>query len=211
MIRRMDRRGMLGVAAWRLPRCFSKPRCTPAGVAQFYHFAFLVVSLALLGFGASGTILVLTPRLGTVPINRLLGEWDWLRRQCSDGLRGCELPSFDSYSIAWDRRQILFLLLYYLALALPFLCAGIGIGAGLAVTRGRSHLVYAANLLGSAAGVLVAPLVLWLAGVPGAVVTSALIGLSPAVLDQHARRTRLSAGLLLLLGLAGSVPCLCSI
>ena len=32
-------------------------------VAQFYHFAFLVVSLALLGFGASGTALSLLPRL----------------------------------------------------------------------------------------------------------------------------------------------------
>ena len=32
-------------------------------VAQFYHFAFLVVSLALLGFGASGTALALWPGL----------------------------------------------------------------------------------------------------------------------------------------------------
>jgi hypothetical protein len=30
-------------------------------VAQFYHFAFLVVSLALLGFGASGSLLSLFP------------------------------------------------------------------------------------------------------------------------------------------------------
>ena len=32
-------------------------------VAQFYHFAFMIVSLALLGFGASGTLLALLPRL----------------------------------------------------------------------------------------------------------------------------------------------------
>ena len=33
-------------------------------VAQFYHFAFLSVSLALLGFGASGSALATFPRLG---------------------------------------------------------------------------------------------------------------------------------------------------
>ena len=32
-------------------------------VAQFYHFAFLVISLALLGFGASGSLLAIWPRL----------------------------------------------------------------------------------------------------------------------------------------------------
>ena len=32
-------------------------------VAQFYHFAFMVVSLALLGFGASGTLLTIFPQL----------------------------------------------------------------------------------------------------------------------------------------------------
>ena len=34
-------------------------------VAQWYHFAFMVVSLALLGFGASGSFLSLFPRLLT--------------------------------------------------------------------------------------------------------------------------------------------------
>ena len=33
-------------------------------VAQFYHFAFLAVSLGLLGFGASGSVLAVAPRLG---------------------------------------------------------------------------------------------------------------------------------------------------
>ncbi len=33
-------------------------------VAQFYHFAFMIISLAMLGFGARGTVLALFPRLG---------------------------------------------------------------------------------------------------------------------------------------------------
>ena len=72
--------------------------------------------------------------------------------------------------------------LYYLILALPFFCSGVGIGAGLAIGGGRGHLIYAANLLGSALGVLLALVALALAGVPGAVLASASIGLLPAVI-----------------------------
>lgn len=147
-------------------------------VAQSYHFAFLVVSLALLGFGASGTLLSLVPRLGQIALQRLLA-WAGIGFAGATGLAYAvvNLLPFDSYSIAWERRQILLFLLYYLALALPFLFGGLGIAAGLAGSRGRSHLVYAANLAGSAVGVLLAPAALALAGVPGAALASVLLAL----------------------------------
>jgi hypothetical protein len=205
MICGVDRRGMLGVAALAAASLLLESTLTRLlAVAQFYHFAFLVVSLALLGFGASGTVLALTPRLQFMPLDRLLtGAGIGFAVSVAAAYAAVNFLPFDSYSLAWERRQILFFLLYYLALALPFLCAGIGIGAALAGARGRSHLVYAANLLGSAAGVLVAPAVMWLSGVPGAVLISALIGTAPAVLDRRSPRMRLPAGLLLLVGLAG--------
>ncbi len=139
-------------------------------VAQFYHFAFLVVSLALLGFGASGTLLSLSPRLRAMPLPRLL-PLAGAAFVCSAGVSYAVvnwLP-FDSYSIAWQRRQIVYFLLYYLALTGPFLCGGLGIGAALARSGERSHAVYAANLAGSALGALLALGMLRLAGVPGAV------------------------------------------
>ena len=43
-------------------------------IAQFYHFAFLCVSLALLGFGAGGSALSAFPRLGRGGPRR----WAWL-------------------------------------------------------------------------------------------------------------------------------------
>lgn len=150
-------------------------------VAQFYHFAFLVVSLALLGFGASGTLLSLLPRLSRIPPPILLARAG-AAFTAATGLAYLVvnfLP-FDSYSIAWDRRQVVYFAGYYLALTLPFICAGLGIGAALAAAEGRSHRVYAANLLGSALGVLLAPAAMWLAGVPGAVIASALLALLPA-------------------------------
>jgi len=158
-------------------------------VAQFYHFAFLVVSLALLGFGASGTLLSLFPRLGRIPTRTLL-SWSGLGFAAATGVAYAvvNLLPFDSYSIAWDRRQIFYFVCYYLALTLPFLCAGLGIGATLAASPGRSHLVYAANLLGSAGGVLLAPAFMWLAGVPGAVLASVLLALLPAAVAERRRK-----------------------
>jgi len=158
-------------------------------VAQFYHFAFLVVSLALLGFGASGTLLSLLPRLGRIPTRTLL-SWSGLGFAAATGVAYAvvNLLPFDSYSIAWDRRQIFYFVCYYLALTLPFLCAGLGIGATLAASPGRSHLVYAANLLGSAGGVLLAPAFMWLAGVPGAVLASVLLALLPAAVAEGRRK-----------------------
>jgi hypothetical protein len=196
---------MLGVAALAAASLLLESTLTRLlAVGQFYHFAFLVVSLALLGVGASGTVLFLSPRLLAMPVGRLLS---WAGIGFAVSLAGAYavvnyLP-FDSYRLAWDPSQILYFLLYYLALALPFLCAGIGIGAALTGVSGRSHQIYAANLLGSAGGVLVAPVALWLAGVPGAVLVGALVGLTPAVLSRERPRMRLPAGLLMGVGVVG--------
>ena len=106
-------------------------------VAQFYHFAFLVVSLALLGFGASGTLLSLSRRLQSMSLAALL-PLTGVAFACSVAVSygAVNWLPFDSYSIAWQRRQILYFVLYYLALTLPFVCGGLGIGAALA--RGGS-------------------------------------------------------------------------
>lgn len=160
-------------------------------VAQFYHFAFLVVSLALLGFGASGSWL--TVFRGIIAPTEARDDDAGRSRTRGPGLMMVAgmgfaastgiayavvnwLP-FDSYSIAWERKQVVYFAIFYIALALPFLFSGLGIGGALSSQPGRSHLIYAANLLGSGLGALAAPLILWLAGVPGAVLVSALIGL----------------------------------
>jgi len=97
-------------------------------VSQFYHFAFMTVSLALLGFGASGTALAVFPRLGRGGPRR----WAALALAQAVTTLGAYLVinrlPFDSFSIAWDRRQILYLVGYYLALAVPFFFGGAVIG-----------------------------------------------------------------------------------
>ena len=122
-------------------------------VAQWYHFAFMTVSLALLGFGASGTLLALSPRLLKRDLAKLLAT---LCLAFSISVVGSYLISdqvpFDSFQIAFDRRQIIYLAIYYLSLAVPFFFTGLGIGVLLAAMPDQAGKIYFANLIGSGLG-----------------------------------------------------------
>jgi hypothetical protein len=206
----MLRRTSLSVAALAAAALLLESALTRLlAVAQYYHFAFLVVSLALLGFGASGAFLSLRKSPEPNPhIYRLAGAG--FAASTLLAYAAVNWLPFDSYTIAWERRQLIYFALYYLVLALPFFCSGVGIGAGLAIGGGRGHLIYAANLLGSALGVLLALIALALAGVSGAVLASALIGLLPAVIgpvgaSQSSRHplSRWLVAVVLVIGAAG--------
>ncbi|HEC22271.1 MAG TPA: hypothetical protein ENI95_05070 [Chloroflexi bacterium] len=145
-------------------------------VAQFYHFAFMVISLALLGSGASGSLLSVWPRLGRNPARPAAGFA--LAALLSYAI--LNLIPFDSYAIAWDRRQSLYLVLTFGGAALPFVFSGLVVGGLLAADVRGLHRVYAANLAGSAlGGVIVLPL-LDLVGGEGALFLSAALGLASA-------------------------------
>jgi hypothetical protein len=177
-------------------------------LAQWYHFAFMAISVALLGLGAGGTVLALAPGLKRSP--RRVATW--AAAGCALGtlagyLAANTLP-FDAYRIAWEPVQFVYLALYYLSLAVPFFCASLGTGVLLATSPQRSHRVYAANLLGSAAGCALAPpLLAWLGGATSVAAWSALAALA-ALSFAGARPRRpvaLAAGLVLLLASAALV------
>ncbi len=154
-------------------------------VTQFYHFAFLTVSLALLGFGASGSALTAFPRLGRGGPRR----WATLSLGQAIATVGAYLVintvPFDSFSLAWDRRQVLYLAVYYLALAVPFFFGGAVIGAALSrrdlAVSIPSRRVYAASLAGSALGALLALAGLPILGGEGAVVLAGALAALGAV------------------------------
>ncbi len=129
-------------------------------VAQFYQFAFMIVSLALLGSGASGTFLTIFPRLGRAHPQKSLfwlavlsGLAMWSGYLLINGL------PFDSFSIALDRKQVAILSLHYIALSLPFFFSRMATSLFLEVYPLRRGQIYAVNLVGSALG-CVAPLAL---------------------------------------------------
>lgn len=161
-------------------------------LAQFYHFAFMAVSLALLGFGASGSLLALRPAWREASWRQRLSHFAlaFVATDLGSYLLVNALP-FDSFSIAWDERQILYLALYFTTPALPFVFAGLGIGLALAALPAYANRLYAMNLLGSAVGCLLAVSVPWAWG-PGAVAFSASLAAAAGVAFAWGERQRIS-------------------
>lgn len=166
-------------------------------VAQFYHFAFMIVSIALLGFGASGTALAIFPTLGRKYPQRSLGL---LGLAISLSILGAYLLTnkfpFDSFSIAWDRRQVGILVLHYVALATPFFFSGMAVGLLLDVYPKSAGQIYAVNLLGSALGCVFALLATPFLGAEGTVTLSsglAALGALISLKNGGKRRRSLEA------------------
>ena len=130
-------------------------------IAHFYHFAFMVVSLALLGTGASGSFLSLFPVIGRENIRRVVPA---ICAGCGFSILSGYLlfdhVPFDSYAVAIDPRQNAVFLMHLLALSAPFFFTGLCVNGLMKCFPKSSSQIYAVNLAGSALGCLLALLIL---------------------------------------------------
>ena len=176
-------------------------------LAQFYHLAFMTVSLALLGAGASGTALSVWPRLRRGDPARRLSRFALLTALATLGSFALAnwLP-FDSFAIAWDRRQIFYLALMYLALSTPFFFGAMAVGWLLSARPEDGPRIYAANLVGSAMGCLLALGALAWGGGEGAAIfcawLAALAALACSLSCVRRRVGALNVGVVALLSVA---------
>lgn len=133
-------------------------------IAQWHHFAYMVISMALLGFGAAGTVLVL---------------WrDWLKSNyrivlplfhiaCGVAMAAAVRVSgmageFDVFLLFFETRQIGLLLFSYLVYSLPFFFAGLAVTLVFYCEADRVASLYFANMLGSGVGAALIIALLWL-------------------------------------------------
>lgn len=205
---RITSRVCLGLAVWACATLLLELSLTRVlSVALWYHFGFLVISTALLGFGVAGTALSVWPRLrDVVPLDRALV---WLA--CGFSLmtvvsfRLMQALPFDPFRVLVDPSQLLWGPLYYVVLALPFGCAGLGLS--LLFTRhaaGASRL-YAWDLAGAGVGCLLLLAVMPAVGGSGAVLLASALGLTAAALFAPGRRQ--TVALVALAGIvAGAAP-----
>ena len=124
-------------------------------IVQWHHFAFMAISIALLGFGASGTWLALWQhRVGShfTPIFAASAALFALSAPASF-LAAQSLP-FNALAIVWDPGQLLYLLAMYLLLVVPFFCGATCVGLAFVCYGDKVGRIYAFNLIGSAAGAL---------------------------------------------------------
>lgn len=120
-------------------------------VADFYHFAFLIVSIALLGFGISGSFLpFFVNRVKTERLLYLIFSMCFSVSIVVSFLAVNFIP-FDSFKIAWEARQLFYLFIYYLFLILPFFFGGCFIGF-VFYGKQKPQITYFFNLTGSSLG-----------------------------------------------------------
>ena len=125
------------------------------------HLGWLVISVALLGFGASGTVLVLVHRFCTIrrrnlQFSALLG----LALSLPSSLRLADLIELDLVHMIWQPAMAWQIGALELVLGTPFVFAGMYIGLALEDSAERVPGNYGASFLGSGAGGLAAILLL---------------------------------------------------
>jgi len=146
-------------------------------VSQWYHFAFMVVSIAFLGYGASGTFLALRRSL-LDDINRLLVISSSLfSLSCLISFIITQRIPFDPFRITWDHNQIMYVILYYLVFAIPFFLSGICIGAAFAKIPQKIGRLYFFNLAGSGLGCLLLILLFSFFNASEVVIATFLLGM----------------------------------
>lgn len=124
-------------------------------IVLWHHFAYMIISAAMLGYGASGTLLTLlkekmAPHFGAVYVMAaaalaILMPGAFLLAQ--------QVP-FNPLELLWDKTQPAKLLAVYLLMMLPFFCGGLGIGLVFAHFGKQASRVYSFDILGAGVGSL---------------------------------------------------------
>ena len=122
-------------------------------IIQWHHFAYMIISLALLGYGASGTFLSIKSArlLANYPRNFVVNVLLFAVSSLAMFLAAQQIP-FNAQEVLWDAYQPWFLLLLYLILALPFFFVANAIGLSFMRCRDQIAQLYAADMLGAGVG-----------------------------------------------------------
>ncbi len=190
----MHRRHLLGIFLASMSTLVLEVTITRVfSVTMWYHFAFLAVSMALMGSAVAGVVLYFFPQLASradrvlgigalalalsVPLTFIL----YMQIPFQPDLNRTELPA----------QQVLWLALVYLDLTVPFFLSGAVISLALSAWSEQVGRLYWADLTGASLGCLASIGALEALGGAGAVLTAgAIAGLAGLVLTWHSGRAR---------------------
>jgi hypothetical protein len=119
-------------------------------VSLWYHFAFMIISVALLGFGVSGVVITMSKKLQAVKTDKLLAV---LAMCFGISVILCfiiiNIIPFDPFSLFSDSMQFIYLPLYYLVITIPFFFSGLIISILLSKFSKDVSKLYFYDLLGA--------------------------------------------------------------
>jgi spermidine synthase len=158
-------------------------------VVLFYHFAFLAISIALLGLGAGGVFAhLIKDRLDRIETRHLIAALCLINAVTVPLV--LELVLHSSVSLDFTSENFLRLSAVYVVSAVPFFLTGVEFAALFARTPIPATWIYGADLLGGAvACILLVPLLSSLGG-PNTVFFSALSATTAAMVWASSRKLK---------------------
>jgi hypothetical protein len=161
-------------------------------IVQWHHFAYMIISLALLGYGASGTfIAVLQSRLEP----RFESAFAASGLLFSVAMIACFIVAqrvpFNALEIVWDRGQFLNLTVLYLVFFVPFFFAACCIGLAFTCRGGAASRIYFFDLFGAGLGAVLIIALLFAVSPQTALVLLVLLPLAGSALVATTLASRL--------------------
>ena len=159
-------------------------------VAHFHHIAHMAIGVAMLGIGASGTLVAVSGGMSAAAAER------WFPRLTL--LTACALVAtpallhripLDLTQLAWSAEPWVRLGAVYLLLAIPFALGAMATLLAITLESARPGWVYGASFLGSGVGALLAIAVLWIVHPVRAVAMPALVGAAAAIAASRGVRS----------------------
>ena len=152
-------------------------------IIQWHHFAYMMISVALLGYGAAGTFVAvaqraLLPRFDAV----FAGGAVLFGIAAVTGFALAQRVAFNPLEILWDPQQPLRLVVIYGLLFVPFVCAASSICLAFTRFAGQPHRIYSFDILGAGAGSLGILAVLFLLTPTDALKLLGALGIAAAAL-----------------------------
>ncbi len=171
-------------------------------IIHWHHFAFMVISIALLGYGASGSfITVLRPRLLKHYDSVFIGNILLFGVSSISCFMLVQLLPFNALEILWDSAQWKRLLLSYLLLTLPFFFVANAIALSMIRYHKKIALIYAIDLIGAGLGAVAVMLLLQLITADSVLRVLAVVGLFGgffALKNLNAHQQKIGLSLLIL-------------
>src|SRR3954468_1212894 len=150
-------------------------------VVMYYHFAFLAISIALFGLSASGVFAyLLRSRLDRHAAHGLLSRQSLIHAACT--IVALFWLVRLRVGLNYSPRNLALMLTIYALAALPFFSGGLVVTLAISRLTQQINAVYAADLIGAAAGCLLLIPLLDRLGAPGVVLTASALSVAAAVL-----------------------------
>jgi len=161
-------------------------------VSLWYHFAFMVISVALLGIGISGVAISLFPKFLNNPLDKMLTILSMLYgvSVVTTFALSYFIP-IDPFSLFTQKIQFVIIPFYYLLITIPFFFSGLIISTLLTKFSKDVSKMYAFDLLGAGLSVFAFVILMPLTGGNGMIVFISAFGFIAAMIFSYNKHKNL--------------------